>query len=105
MNNITGIYANCSICSNLKDYQVATEYIVSPEENINFPENVLAAIGKLKKIKEISSSTDIFQCPECGTYYLYRASYEYLVGGNGSYDEYVLSREDDEIIKKYLQDD
>ncbi|HNB40098.1 MAG TPA: hypothetical protein PLG52_01280 [Anaerolineales bacterium] len=89
----------------MKEYQVATEYIVSPEENINFPENVLTAIGKLKKVKEISSSTDIFQCPECGTYYFYRASYEYLVSGSGSYDEYVLTREDDEIVKKYLQDD
>lgn len=97
-------HAQCSICSNLKEYQAATEYIVSPEENIDFPENVLAAIGKLKKVKGISSSTDIFQCPECGTYYLYRESYEYLVSGNGSYDEYVLTREKDEAIKKYLQD-
>ena len=102
---MTEKHTSCSICSNLKEYQVATEYIVSPEENINFPENVLTAIGKLKKVKEISSSTDIFQCPECGTYYFYRASYEYLVSGSGSYDEYVLTREDDEIVKKYLKDD
>ena len=98
-------HQTCSICSNLKEYQAATEYIVSPEENIDFPENVLAAIGKLKKIKEITSSTDIFQCPECSTYYFYRASYEYLVGGSGSYDEYVLTREDDETVKKFLIDD
>ena len=97
-------HQNCSICSNLKEYQTATEYVISPEENIDFPENVLKAIGKLKKIKELSSSTDIFQCPECETYYMYSVSYEYLVSGSGSYDEYNLSRISDEAAKKFLLD-
>lgn len=98
-------HQSCSICSNLQEHQSATEYVLSPEENIDFPENVLNAIGKLKKVKEISSSTDIFQCPECGSYYMYSTSYEYLIGGSGSYDEYNLTRMNDETAKKFLLDD
>lgn len=98
-------HQSCSICSNLREYQSATEYALTPEENIDFPEHVLSAIGKLKKVKEVSSRTDILQCPECETYYMYSVSYEYLVGGNGSYDEYNLSRISTEAAKKFLSDD
>ncbi len=97
-------YLNCSICSRLAPSQSATYYVLNPEQNIEFPEPVLNAIRQLKKAKELSFNSDLMQCPECNTYYLYKSTYEYLVGGSGSYDEYTLSRLDDETGKKYSCD-
>ena len=47
-----------------------------------------------------SRALQLKQCPECGTYYLYRTDYEYLV--NGSEDEEVLTRLKPEEATEYL---
>lgn len=95
-------HLTCSICSQLRDEESAIDYVQTPEDNTNFPE----AIGKLKVVKELHAGhpgSDLMQCPECGTYYHYRSIYEYLIGYGGSYDEYILTRIDDETAKDYLE--
>jgi hypothetical protein len=63
-----------------------------------------AAAGKLTVVKDLkpnsSRKLQVQQCPECGTYYLYRSDYEYLV--NGSEDEEYLTRLSIEEAGEYL---
>ncbi|HCR72213.1 MAG TPA: hypothetical protein DIW23_12265 [Anaerolineae bacterium] len=89
----------CSICSQIRDKESATEYVHQPENNTSFPE----AVGKLKIARDIDTNFELRQCPECKTYYLYRSIYEFLVGFGGSYDEYILWRITDEMGKDYVE--
>lgn len=91
-------HLQCSICSQIKDYESATEYIQEPQSNTDFPE----AVKKLKVIKSINSRQDLMQCPECKTYYHYHSHYEFLIGGTGSYDEYIIERISNERANQYL---
>lgn len=92
-------HLTCSICSQIRDYESATEYVHQFENNSELPQ----AANKLKVAREIKSSFQLKQCPECDTYYLYRTHYEFLIGFGGSYDEAMLKRISDEIGKDYLE--
>ena len=92
-------HLTCSICTQLREEESAVEYILTPTDNTDFPETV----KKLKTVKDINTRLSLMQCPECNTYYIYRATYEFLIGYGGSYDEYTLTRIDDETGKEYLE--
>ena len=98
--NETAPYADCSICSDLAAEETASQKYGWEEDNTYLP----AAAGKLTIVKDLkpnsSRKLQVQQCPECGTYYLYRSDYEYLV--NGSEDEEYLTRISVEEASKYL---
>jgi hypothetical protein len=60
---------------------------------------------RLKVVRDFqpygSRKLQLQQCPECGTYYLYRTDYEFLV--NGSEDEEFLTRLTDNEAAEYLE--
>jgi hypothetical protein len=88
----------CSICSLLRDVETAYEHVQSPEDDVDFPE----AVKHLKTVRDISNSKSLMQCPQCGTYYFYKSSYEFLIGYGGSYDEFNITRLSDEEAQQYL---
>ena len=68
------------------------------EEDTFLPE----AADKLEVVREIRPGFPglrLKQCPECQAYYLYRSTYEFLIGG--SEDDYYLTRLTDEIGADY----
>lgn len=83
-------YRFCRSCSSLADQEYARQKFGWEENDTHLP----AAAGLLETVKDLGSSgsrTRLLQrCPECGTYYLYRTDYDYLV--NGTEDEQYLSR-------------
>ena len=90
-------HLNCSICSQLRDRDSAVEHVHGDKDDSQLPE----AANRLVVVREIRSSLRLKQCPECGTYYLYRSIYEFLIGFGGSYDEYFLWRLTDEVGADY----
>lgn len=92
--------AECQVCSSLADEEVAYQKYGWEENNTYLP----AAAGHLQVVLDLqpygSRKLQLQQCPECGTYYLYRTDYEYLV--NGSEDEEFLTRLTDEQAAEYL---
>jgi hypothetical protein len=63
-----------------------------------------AAAAQLRVLRDLrpygSRKLQLQQCPECGTYYLYRTDYEYLV--NGSEDKEYVTRLTDQQAAEYL---
>ncbi len=92
-------HTKCSICSQIHDEERATEYVNQPEANTKFPQ----AVNDLKTVRDIRVTLQLMQCPECGTFYLLRTKYEYVVGFSGSYDEHILWRLSDETGLDYLE--
>ena len=93
-------HVRCSICSQLSDHEHALEHVQGDEEDTRLPE----AANRLKVLRDIGHhSLELRQCPECGTYYLWRSLYEFLVGFGGSYDEYYLVRLTDEVGADYRE--
>ena len=94
-------YTHCSICSELADEEAAFQKYGWPEDDTYLPK----AAGKLTVVKDFKPYSDrklqLRQCPECGTYYLYRSDYEYFV--NGSEDEEYLTRLSDEAAQSWLE--
>jgi hypothetical protein len=90
-------HLTCSLCSQLRDREHALEHVGGDEDDTHLPE----AANRLEVIREIHPSLQVNRCPECGTYYLYRSIYEFLVGFGGSYDEYFLWRLTDEVGADY----
>lgn len=79
----------CSICSQLDDRHTAFQKGGRESENTYLP----AAASHLKTVKDLDPSGRTFQlqqCPQCGTYYLYEHTYEFLV--YGSEDDESLTR-------------
>jgi hypothetical protein len=80
----------CALCSNLSDEECAYQKFGWEEGNTQLP----AAASQLVVVKDFrpgsSRALQLKQCPQCGSYYLYRSDYEYLV--NGSEDEEFLTR-------------
>lgn len=80
----------CTICSLLTDEERAYQKFGWEENNTYLP----AAAGQLLMVRDLhpqgSRKLQLWQCPECGTYFLYRTDYEYLT--NGSEDEEILTR-------------
>ena len=92
--------AECQVCSSLSDEEYACQKYGWEENNTYLP----AAAGHLQVVLDLhpygSRKLQLQQCPECGTYYLYRTDYEYLV--NGSEDEEFLTRLTKEQAAEYL---
>jgi hypothetical protein len=92
-------HLKCSICSQLGDREHALEHVQGDEEDTYLPE----AAKRLEVVRDIHSSLQLLRCPECGTTYLWRSIYEFLVGFGGSYDEYFLWRLTDEVGADYRE--
>lgn len=92
--------ADCTICSQLKDYEHGMQKVGREEEDTFLP----AAAGKLVDLMETepgrNRSPILDRCPECGTYYLYEVVYDYLA--TGSEDEQKLTRLTPEQAQAYL---
>lgn len=90
----------CRICANLRPVESAFQKYGWPENDTSLP----AVAAELIVVRDFrpydSRSLQIWQCPLCGTYYLYQTDYEYLV--NGSEDEETLTRLTGEEAAKYL---
>ena len=91
----------CSICSELSGEDYAFQKYGWPEDNTYLP----SAASSLVVVRDFrpyhSRKLQLRQCPECGTYYLYRTDYEFLV--NGSEDEEFLTRLTSEEAATYLR--
>lgn len=94
--------AACAICSQIKDFEVAGQKYGWPENDTSLP----AAAASLVQVRELvpsdSRTLDLWRCPQCGTHYLYKTDYEYLV--NGTEDEQSLIRLTPEQAAHYLTD-
>ena len=94
-------HTRCPICSKLADEEAAFQKYGWEEDNTHLP----AAAGKLTVVKDFkpysSRKLQLWQCPKCKTYYLYKTDYEFLV--NGSEDEEYLTRLSDAEAVKYLE--
>lgn len=90
----------CAICSSLQDEEYAFQKYGWPDDDTFLP----AAAAKLVVVRNLRphGSRDLLlkQCPQCGTFYLYRTDYEYLV--NGSEDEEFLTRLTPDQAAEYL---
>jgi hypothetical protein len=90
----------CPLCSSLRDEQYAFQKFGAPEQDTSLP----AAAGSLVLVRDVGSrgsrELQLWQCPACGTYFLYRTDYEYLV--NGTEDEQFLTRLTHEQAAEYL---
>lgn len=71
-----------------------------PQDDTHLP----PAVGQLTVVRDFrpydSRKLQLWQCPACGTYYLYKTDYEFLVGG--SEDEEFLTRLTVEQAAEYL---
>jgi hypothetical protein len=94
-------HLSCKNCAHLLDEEYAYQKYGAPENDSHLP----AARHDLKIVKNFkpydSRKLQLRQCPECGTYYLYRSDYEYHV--NGSEDEEFLTRLTDADAAEYLR--
>lgn len=92
--------APCAICPSLQDEEYAFQKYGWPEDDTFLP----AAAARLVTVRDLRPSGSrallLKRCLQCGTYYLYRTDYEYLV--NGSEDEQFLTRLTPEQAAEYL---
>jgi len=93
-------HIQCGMCSSLSDQEYAFQKYGLEKDNTYLP----ATANQLKVVRDFqpydSRKLQVRQCSECGTYYLYRTDYEYLV--NGSEDEEYLTRLTEEQVAEYL---
>lgn len=85
------VYRNdCSICTQLRDEEWAMQKHGREEDDTNLP----GAAWQLKDVRELKPGTTrspiLKECPQCGTFYVYKESYDYLA--TGSEDEQRLTR-------------
>jgi hypothetical protein len=90
----------CGICSQLSDHEHALEHVQGDDEDTHLPE-AAKRLGAVRDIPPGNPNLQLLRCPECGTYYLYRSIYEFLIGFGGSYDEYYLFRLTDDVAAEY----
>jgi hypothetical protein len=90
----------CPLCSGLADEEHAFQKFGRDAGNTYLP----AAAGALTLARDFrpfsSRKQQLWQCPQCGAYYLYTSDYEYLA--NGSEDEEHLTRLTDEQAAEFL---
>lgn len=90
----------CRACSSLLDRESAFQKFGREENNTHLP----PAAACLKVVRDYrphgNRKLQLQQCPECGTCFLYKTDYEYLV--DGSEDEEFLTRLTDEQAAEYL---
>lgn len=93
--------AKCSICGDLGDCHRGLQTVGRESEDTFLPE----AAEKLKRIKDVDVGrgrpSTLLQCPECGSWFLFKTTYEYLV--YGSEDEQELSRISGEQAEELLR--
>ena len=100
MNN-SAPHARCSICTQVAAEESATQKYGWEKDNTYLP-SAASNLTVVKDFKQPSSrKLQLQQCLECGTYYLYRTDYEFLV--NGSEDEEYLTRLSEEEVAEYLK--
>ena len=91
----------CRICSRLLDEHYAFQKYGWPEDDTHLPD----AASHLRVVRDFrpydSRKLQLWQCPECGAYYLYRTDYEFLAGG--SEDEEFLTRLTNDEAAEHLQ--
>jgi len=90
-------YYNCSICSQLDDYQRGDQKNGKEAEDSFLP----PAADKLRTVITDGSRRSLRQCPECGTSYTYETEYEFLIGG--SEDTQKLKRLTTEEAALYIK--
>lgn len=94
--------AACAICSQIKDIEVAGQKYGWPENDTSLPAPA-ASLVQIRQLVPFDSRTlDLWRCPQCGTYYLYKTDYEYQV--NGTEDEQSLTRLTPEQAAFYLEE-
>ncbi len=94
-------HKQCSVCSQLSDIEKAFRKYGNDDLSTSLP----PVSEKLVIVKDFRPFDDrkiqLQQCPECGTYYMYRTYYDYYI--NGSEDEQELTRITDAEASSYLQ--
>lgn len=89
----------CANCSKLADKEYAMQKYAS-DNNTWLP----AAAAGLSEIHDFAPGSSrkriLKKCLECGTHYLYRTDYEYVM--NGSEDEEFLERLDETSAEELL---
>ncbi len=99
-NSKTQNLAFCAVCSQLKEAEYASQKYGWPENDTFLPA-ASTSLVEVRELKPVDSRTlHLWQCPHCGTYYLYKTDYEYLV--NGTEDEQSLIRLSPEQAAQYL---
>ena len=96
-------HKQCKICARLKDYEHGFQKGGRAEDDVYIP-SAASLLNTVQDLKPGGGNRVLWleQCPECGTYYLYKTDYEYLV--SGTEDEQALTRLMDEEASKYLQE-
>jgi hypothetical protein len=90
----------CEVCGSLNDEEYACQKYGWEEHNTCLP----PATSRLKMVRDFKPGSDralqLWQCPQCQMYFLYRSDYEYLV--NGTEDVEFLTRLSPEQAADYL---
>lgn len=96
----SGRHLACSTCGTLQDEEYGFQKNGWPHDDTFLP----APAARLEIVKDLAPgggrSKLLERCPACGTCYLYRTDYEFLVGGTE--DEQFLTRLTDEQAAEYL---
>src|SRR5215211_3760875 len=94
--------SDCEICSHLEDVETSFAKYGHEEETTTLPAEA-ARLVRLKDSQVSDKDRREFQrCPVCGTFYLYKYTYEYLV--YGSEDEEELTRATPTQARRFLTD-
>ena len=72
-------HLTCSTCSQLRDREDALEHVQGDEDDTHLPE-VANRLEVVREIRPGHPGLRLMSCPECGTYYLFRSVYEFLIG-------------------------
>ena len=91
----------CDVCSTLSESEYGYSKYDWPEHDIYLPD----AAGSLVIVKDLKPLCDrqlqLWRCPGCGAWFLYRTDYEYLA--NGTEDEQFLTRLTEEEAAEYMR--
>src|SRR5262245_57048839 len=93
---------DCGICSQLDDYEFGRQTVGREDQDTFLP----STSERFKTARDLKPKGGLrqlllLQCPECGTYYLFKSDYEYLA--TGSEEEQTLTRLTDEKAAEYMQ--
>lgn len=92
--------STCSICSQLAERENASQKFGWEENDSSLPEVVNRLVMTVDLQPDSDRARQLWQCPECGDYYLYESGYDYLV--NGSEDWQTLTRLTPQEIREIL---
>lgn len=82
--------SQCGLCSRLPDTDYAFSKYGWPDHDVSMSPDSIHLTDVDKGKPGYDDRHHLLQCPECGTYYKYDYTYEYLV--NGSEDEETITR-------------